>query len=500
VLEARGTKRNVSTVESQQSQQANVISDGVSAITDVVTVQQQGNNNNAGNAGSQFGRRRIGAINSGLRKITPTQRIASINVSNVNTHDQEIYIGALELDSHADTACVGPECRVLSVTEKFCKVNAYHPGYDAFEEIPVVQAATAYDDPETGITYILIINQALQIPGMAVTLLNPNQLRVNGIIVNDVPIHLCPNPENASHSIDIPNENLSIPLKLQGVISKVEVRLPTINEIETCKWVELTSAADWEPNSLDFVEAEQAYINANNSIQPELQRNLYSIKADATKVHDENILHQICQAVNIGAIHTKNPSHSEVLKNKVAKTFHIGLKTAEETLKATTQLAIRHTLHPIHRRYTTQVAQLRYPRLSGRHGKFHMDTFFADVPSLRGATMGQMYTNDAHFTKFYPMKTKGEAPNTLISFMQDIGIPSDLHSDNANELTQGRMRELLKEFWIKPSQSEPHSPWQVRAELAIREVKKQSEIPCSVLGHPFDCGITAPFTNVNFVT
>jgi hypothetical protein len=70
------------------------------------------------------------------------------------------------------------------------------------------------------------------------------------------------------------------------------------------------------------------------------------------------------------------------------------------------------------------------------------------------------------------MKTKSEAPNTLISFMQDIGIPSHLHSDNANELTQGKMRELLKEFWIKPSQSEPHSPWQVRAELAIREIKK----------------------------
>ncbi len=69
------------------------------------------------------------------------------------------------------------------------------------------------------------------------------------------------------------------------------------------------------------------------------------------------------------------------------------------------------------------------------------------------------------------MKTKGEAPNTLISFMQDIGIPSDLHSDNAKEITQGRMRELLKEFWIKPSQSETHSPWQVRAELAIREIK-----------------------------
>ena len=56
--------------------------------------------------------------------------------------------------------------------------------------------------------------------------------------------------------------------------------------------------------------------------------------------------------------------------------------------------------------------------------------------------------------------------------MQDIGIPSDLHSDDAKELTQGRMSDLLRKFWIRGSQSEPYSPWQVRAELCIREIKK----------------------------
>jgi len=223
------------------------------------------------------------------------------------------------------------------------------------------------------------------------------------------------------------------------------------------------------------MEAEEACIRANISIYPETSRRLCNVQVGEShqfEVHEQNITDKMCNEVRINAVETKGRKHNEALRNKVAKTFRIGLKLAEDTLRATTQLAIRHNLHPIHRRYTTQVAQLRYPRLSGRHGKFHTDTFFAEVPSLQGAKMGQMYTNDAHFTKFYPMKTKAEAPNTLIAFMQDIGIPSDLHSDNANELTQGKMRELLKEFWIKPSQSEPHSPWQVRAELAIREVKK----------------------------
>jgi hypothetical protein len=83
-----------------------------------------------------------------------------------------------------------------------------------------------------------------------------------------------------------------------------------------------------------------------------------------------------------------------------------------------------------------------------------------------------MYTNNIHFSKFFPMKRKSDALDTLISLMQDIGIPSALHSDDAKELTRGRMAQVLKEFWIKPTQSEPYSPWQVKAELAIRELKK----------------------------
>lgn len=92
------------------------------------------------------------------------------------------------------------------------------------------------------------------------------------------------------------------------------------------------------------------------------------------------------------------------------------------------------------------MAQLRYPRLTGRHGVFHTDTFFAETSTLSNCTMGQMYTNDVIFSKFYPMHQKGEATDTLVAFMQDIGIPAGLHSDNAKELTQGQIADIAKEF------------------------------------------------------
>lgn len=44
-----------------------------------------------------------------------------------------------------------------------------------------------------------------------------------------------------------------------------------------------------------------------------------------------------------------------------------------------------------------------------------------------------MYTNGVYFIKYYPMKKKSDASGTLKKLMQDIGIPSELHGDDAKE-------------------------------------------------------------------
>jgi hypothetical protein len=52
-----------------------------------------------------------------------------------------------------------------------------------------------------------------------------------------------------------------------------------------------------------------------------------------------------------------------------------------------------------------------------------------------------------------------------------VGIPSEIHSDDAKELIEGKFRQLCKEYGIKTSYTEPHSLWQNRAESGIRELK-----------------------------
>ncbi len=102
----------------------------------------------------------------------------------------------MELDSHADTCCVGSNCVVVEYTGKSCNVIGYNRNApnDGLTNVPIVKAATAYDAP-TGETYILVFPQANYMGDLLdYSLLCPNQLRHNNIIAEDVPCHLAPNP------------------------------------------------------------------------------------------------------------------------------------------------------------------------------------------------------------------------------------------------------------------------------------------------------------------
>jgi len=70
------------------------------------------------------------------------------------------------------------------------------------------------------------------------------------------------------------------------------------------------------------------------------------------------------------------------------------------------------------------------------------------------------------------MKSKSEAGHALLEFIQDIGIPSSLHTDNAKEMTSGQWETIRKDHQIKQTVTEPFSPFQNRAEIGIKELKK----------------------------
>ena len=71
---------------------------------------------------------------------------------------------ASELDSHANMIVVGKYCTIFDSTGKTCSGKTFSPSAGAMHEVPIVDAAVAYDCPLNGKTYILLMRNVLSIP------------------------------------------------------------------------------------------------------------------------------------------------------------------------------------------------------------------------------------------------------------------------------------------------------------------------------------------------
>ena len=113
-----------------------------------------------------------------------------------------------ECDTNADTCCLGKNFVVLHATFRTADVYAYDTSIRPIENVPIVTGATAYDDPITNQTYILVFNESLYYgERLDHSLINPNQVRSFGIPFWD-------NPFDSAHdlSIDV-NSSFRIPFE-----------------------------------------------------------------------------------------------------------------------------------------------------------------------------------------------------------------------------------------------------------------------------------------------
>ena len=66
-----------------------------------------------------------------------------------------------ESDSRVDTTCAGNNMILFPYTGYECNIIGFHSDIKSMEKIPVVTAITAYGDPPSGTTVMLVFNQAL---------------------------------------------------------------------------------------------------------------------------------------------------------------------------------------------------------------------------------------------------------------------------------------------------------------------------------------------------
>ena len=107
-----------------------------------------------------------------------------------------MHTSRTKLDSHADVTVVGRNVLVLTDLNRLVTVTGYDPASPSLPNVKTVGAVVAYDDPMTGQSIMLTINQALYIPNLEHNLLCPMQCRMNGVLVNDVPKFLKDKPSN----------------------------------------------------------------------------------------------------------------------------------------------------------------------------------------------------------------------------------------------------------------------------------------------------------------
>ncbi len=136
--------------------------------------------------------------------------------------DNSVCETTLELDSHADTSVLSKYTLIFLDYDCPVRVEAYDPRLGSAEYC-TVSGAIACDDPMTGRTLLLVINQAIHIPHLDHHLLYPMQCRMNDMTVNEMPKFLAPDPPDKMHALtlqdpDCPSQTIILPLELRGVI------------------------------------------------------------------------------------------------------------------------------------------------------------------------------------------------------------------------------------------------------------------------------------------
>ena len=145
----------------------------------------------------------------------------------------------------------------------------------------------------------------------------------------------------------------------------------------------------------------------------------------------------------------------------------IGLGPAQHNLKTTTQVVIRHAVHPLTRRYKTDIIH-GYNAWS-LNTTMYLNILFPKFRSLNGNTCAQIFT-DTEFISLNPSKSKAEEGNGLTNFTDDIIIPMNMRFDHAAEFL-GERTEFMKSInkhSINWNVTEPYSHWQNRTEDGIK--------------------------------
>jgi hypothetical protein len=398
-----------------------------------------------------------------------------------------VRYGRMELDSHADTIVLGSNALILQYTSRECDVSPYSDSYEPIRNVPIVKGATAVTSKTTGETLILIFNEAIWMGDhLDHSLLNPNQLRHHGIVVQDnpydkTPLHL------ASH-----HDEFMMPMQADGTTIYFDSRTPTDYELQHSPHVVMSSHAAWNPRDIQFPEQVYHMEEGEEDMTYNLMHNMSAISSerqfDLTSALQDDVpisrimTERLMATVMVSEVETRpdvplprtfasGKRHSDVTAQELSERWFIGLSQAHDTIKVTTQNHVRSAVLPLSRRYRADRV-FEKPLL---RGDFYTDTMDARCKSIQGNQYAQVFANKDFFAVAYPIGKKSAAGESLRQFIHDFGRPEKLTYDGSLE-QNGPKTEFMsnvKKYAINHHTTEPYRPNHNFAEGVIREVRRK---------------------------
>ena len=438
---------------------------------------------------------------NGHRCMISRVKIACYKPRNVSqafiaSHKQGVFDGRVELDTHADTFVAGRNCLLMHYTERVCDVMPYSDEYEAKKSVPIAQVATGYT-AANGQRTILIVNEALWIPELEHSLMNPNQLRHFGVMVQD-------NPYSNSPMViqkDTNEEEFVACLKSTGTNIYIDTWTPTDRDLQEYPHVVLTSDQLWDPQVIQFpstshTEVQELEGRNISVVGHDLRRETVDtefgdvyhapIKIFDIKVFNARIMSSSVVDIKISEgplaedqimptrTFLSSARHTNTTPEDLSEIWNISIEQAKMTLDATTQNHVRSAIMPLSRRYRTD-RMFEPKRLLGTMAS---DTMDPKCKSIHGDyRYTQVYGNKQMFCEAYPIKSKSEddVGASLKRFIVDYGAPEEMVTDGSKEQTSknAQFQAILRQNKIRATVTNTYTPKQNPAETVIRELRKR---------------------------
>ncbi len=198
----------------------------------------------------------------------------------------------VEVDSCANTCCTGETFKLIADMGHTADVKGFHGDLGKLEGIPIGTCYTAIDHPVLQETIIGVFHQCLYFGSqMEESLINPNQLQANGLVVDT-----CPKQYSNGKSLQgiyHEEDDLYIPFQMHGCTSYFSSWLPTQKEIAEFQQIVFTLEEAWDPYSQTFAALEKVYENKEHgATEGEFSTNAGAnicINISATSSHNRHL-------------------------------------------------------------------------------------------------------------------------------------------------------------------------------------------------------------------